>query len=295
MNNVIISLTSYPARINTVHLTIQSLLNQTRQADKIILYLGKDKFSAAEKSLPEQLINLCGDKFEIHWVEKDLRSFTKLIPALHEYPDDIIVTADDDILYAADWLEKLLISYEKNPEYIHCHRCHRIGFKNERILPYRKWYHNVKIPSVSFNNFLTGGGGALYPPRCLFQDIYNEKLFRELCPLADDIWFWAMAVLNGTRIKIIENAQPELQYVSGTQEDCLSKINNGEQNMNDVQLAKVLQKYPEIMKRLDKIQKDTIVKIKIRRLFGYPLLKTCRFANGSKKYYIFNLPLCKVP
>ena len=36
-NNVIISLTSHPGRINTVHLTIESLLNQTLKIDKVIL------------------------------------------------------------------------------------------------------------------------------------------------------------------------------------------------------------------------------------------------------------------
>lgn len=294
MTNVIISLTSYPARINTVHLTIQTLLKQTRQADKVILWLAPEQFPHDGKKLPQQLLDLQDKGLSIRWYH-DIKSYKKLVPALREYPDDIIVTADDDILYAQDWLEKLLISYEKEPEYIHCHRCHRIRFKNKHILPYKKWYHSCNVSSVSFNNFLTGGGGALYPPRCLSSDIYNEELFKELCPLADDIWFWAMAVLNGTRIKIIENAQTEPFYIDGTQEEALCKINTGEQNMNDTQLAKVLQRYPEIMERLDKIQKDAIVKIKIRRVFGYPVLKICRFANGSKEYYLFNLPLCKIP
>ena len=42
---VIISLTTYDIRINTVALTIISLLQQTKVVDCIILWLSKDEFS----------------------------------------------------------------------------------------------------------------------------------------------------------------------------------------------------------------------------------------------------------
>ena len=38
-NDIIISLTSYASRVQTVHLTIESLLNQTIKPNKIILWL----------------------------------------------------------------------------------------------------------------------------------------------------------------------------------------------------------------------------------------------------------------
>ncbi|MBQ2886366.1 MAG: hypothetical protein IJE43_21810 [Alphaproteobacteria bacterium] len=46
---VIVSLTSYPARINIVHKTIESLLNQTYKADKVILYLAYEQFQIKKK------------------------------------------------------------------------------------------------------------------------------------------------------------------------------------------------------------------------------------------------------
>ena len=51
-DKVIVSLTSYPARFDTIHLCIKSLMYQTIKPDKIILWLGSD---SAEVKLPLEL------------------------------------------------------------------------------------------------------------------------------------------------------------------------------------------------------------------------------------------------
>ena len=56
MGKVIISLTSYPARIDTVHLTIRSILRQTVQADKILLWLSIEEFPNKYADLPQNLL-----------------------------------------------------------------------------------------------------------------------------------------------------------------------------------------------------------------------------------------------
>lgn len=252
--DIIISLTSYPARIGTVNQTIETLLNQTTKADKIVLYLGKDKFPHQEHDLPQELRKLCGDKFEIHWIEKDLKSFTKLIPAIKEYPDSILVTVDDDILYPPEMLEMLLVSYNKNHWGIHCHRAHRVSFKRNRIKPYNQWQLRYTEASVSYNNFLTGVGGVLYAPHCLHNDVFNEEKFMQLCPNADDVWFWAMAIKNGTKIRIIENNITQLNYVDGTQKQALWR-SNVTQCKNDEQIRNVLTQYPDVLKTIIKENK----------------------------------------
>lgn len=249
----IISLTSYPARIDTVHETIKTLLNQTVKAEKIVLYLGADKFPNREKDIPVSLKSLISSKFEIRWIEKDLRSFSKLIPALNDFSNEIIVTADDDILYPENWLELLLEGYLKYPNMISCHRAHRVGFgRRKKLLPYLKWMGKNTTDTQSFLNFLTGVGGVLYPPRVLYKDVFEIKKFQKLCPQADDIWFWSMAVLNNTKINVVKNNITALKYVPGTQETetCLWKTNNGPENLNDTQLKNVLNEYPEIMKKI---------------------------------------------
>ena len=254
INNLIISLTSYPARINTVNKTISTLINQTIRAEKVILWLADEQFPNKEKDLPPQLLDLTKKGLTIGWY-KDIKSYKKLIPALKEYPQAIIVTADDDILYKNNWLEQLYSAYIKEPEYIHCHRAHYITFEKNEISPYKKWKQNIPKFKPSFNNFFTGSGGILYPPNCFHKDVLREDLFMELCPNADDIWFWAMCILNDKKINIATGAQP-LKLVDGTQEEALwySNMNEGQ---NDIQLKKVTEHYPEILEKLDNTMSDT--------------------------------------
>ena len=187
--DVIISLTSYPLRINTVSYTIKSLLKQDCHYKKIILWLAKEQFPQGEKELPTDLTDLISDSFCIEWCT-DLRSYKKLIPALKKYPDDIIVTADDDIIYPRDWLRRLVHAYSEHPDMIHCLRAHRIVIHNGNILPYQRW--NVKEYNVSpsFLNFFTGVGGVVYHSSLLYRDVMREDIFTKICPDADDIWFW---------------------------------------------------------------------------------------------------------
>ena len=120
-NELIISLTSWPGRIKTVHITIESLFEQSLKADKVILWLASEQFPNKEKDLHDELQDLKNNCLEIEWY-KDIRSYKKLIPTLKMYPEAIIVTADDDNIYPVMWLEKLVHSYLKYPKDIHCHR-----------------------------------------------------------------------------------------------------------------------------------------------------------------------------
>ena len=49
---MVVSLTTFPLRIGKVHLTIQSILRQSRPADRILLWLSKEEFPE-EAPLPE--------------------------------------------------------------------------------------------------------------------------------------------------------------------------------------------------------------------------------------------------
>lgn len=297
---VYVSLTSYPSRIQTISQTINSLLKQTVKADKIIIWLAKEQFPNKEKDLPQDLLDLTKIGLEIEWCT-DIKSYKKLIPALKKYPDAIVVTADDDILYSRGWLEIMLKSYLKNPTKIHCHRAHMIRFDDGNIVPYRQWQQNIRSNSTLYNGFPTSGAGILFPPHCLHSDVFDVAKFMHLCPNADDIWFWAMAVKNNTPIKVVENNISKLRFVEGTQEQALwhKNVIGGQ---NDVQLRNVLNEYPEIKDKLDKnilknkktsapkMQKTAI----FYRILKYIPLFTYKRRGGNQVWKVFGLPVWRV-
>lgn len=253
--DVIVSLTSFPQRMYDIHFCLYSLLNQTLKPDKVILWLSEEEFPQKEQDIPDTVLSFIEKGLEIKWC-KNIKSYKKLIPTLKKFPDSIIVTADDDIYYPVDWLDKLYKSYQKYPQYIHCHRAHKILFdSNKKILPYKIWAFETKNPQPEYINFFTGSGGVLYPPECLNTDVLNEELFTKLAPNADDIWFWTMAVLQGTKIKVVEDNMEQLNYINperqlglnGELTLCTQNCDNGQ---NDIQLTNVLKQYPQIMERI---------------------------------------------
>ena len=98
---LIVTLTSYPPRFPTLGATLRSLLDQTVQADRTILWLAEQDLAL----LPDDVIVLKDFGLEIRTCA-DLRSYKKLIPALQAFPDAWFATADDDVYYRPDWLEE---------------------------------------------------------------------------------------------------------------------------------------------------------------------------------------------
>lgn len=104
----IISLTSWKARINTVGLTIFNLL-KTCPGFHIVLVLAEEEFPAKEAKLPKQLAAMANaGLFEILWVERNWKSFKKILFTMEKYPSVPIISADDDCLYKFNYAEELL-------------------------------------------------------------------------------------------------------------------------------------------------------------------------------------------
>ena len=95
---IVVSLTSFPERMEDIHFGLYSLLNQSLKPDLVVLWLAKSQFPNFEKDLPQTVLSLKENGLTIKWCE-DLHSYKKLLPSLESYPNDIIVTADDDIYY----------------------------------------------------------------------------------------------------------------------------------------------------------------------------------------------------
>ncbi len=199
---VIVSLTSFPAAISYVKPTVESVLAGSVLPDKVVLYVTMSQFG--KEGLPADLLRLSEENplFEIRDYDHEIRSYRKLIPALKDFPDAVIVTIDDDVRYHPRMLESLLDLHEKYPEYIIAHRAKRVKIgKPYKTWSKYRWYDFLfKKDYASFGNLFTGVGGVLYPPHSRKEVMLTDELFTSLAPTPDDIWFWSAAVANGVKI-----------------------------------------------------------------------------------------------
>jgi hypothetical protein len=237
---ILLSITSIPERIELLLAHFDWYRSQAVKPERAVIWLDETVFSAADGAALHQRYGLPAEVTVC--VRPDLGPQTKLLHALREYGDRPIVTADDDIIYPADWFAGLAAAYTRAPQHIHAWRAHRIVIGDDGTpVPYAAWpwlAPGEQGPSVWL--FPTGTGGVVYPPGALADEVHNLTAMRELCPTADDIWFKAMALLRGTAAQKIAPDSREFPHIAGSERRMLWTINR---ERNDSQLAAVFRRY----------------------------------------------------
>lgn len=231
--SIVVSLTTFPARINKVWMTIYTLINQTLSPDKVILYLSKEQFSADTK-LPKKLLRLQEYGLEIRFVDGDYKSYKKCLYAFQDFPNDFVMLADDDILYPSDTVERLRFELVDNA--VHCSYGSKIMYKsNGEPLPYAEW---IGINGLYEGNdfFFGSGGGTMLKPANLPDITTDIKTAINLCPTADDVWLNAMCRLANMHIKKVRCGL--IFPTNLSDKETLCSINIGK-NKNDIQIKNI--------------------------------------------------------
>jgi hypothetical protein len=235
---IVVSFTTYPARINSIPFVVGSLVRQTKLPDEIVIYLSKKQFKdlnhPAIKKVEKQgaKVVLC---------DGDLRSHKKYFYAMQEYRDAIVITVDDDIIYERHMIEDLYRSYRRHPGAVSAKRVHQIQFDEKgNVRPYKEWKYDIKRinDSEAYDLVATGCGGVLYPPNSLDLRFLDIQGIENCCPYADDLWLKIMELLRNTPVVLAESNNYRLKHIWNTDTEGLAidNINNGG---NDSQLEKI--------------------------------------------------------
>ncbi len=220
---LIVSLTTIEPRLKTLDLVIKSILTQDDLPEKIILWVNitlKDK-------LPKSLIKLQSEVFTIKYSKLNC-SHRKLIHTLESYPNDIIVTCDDDLIYRKEWLSLLYKEHLANPNVVIGNRTVHINHdKDGKPLPFKKWRKPLNNIIIKKAFLPIGAWGVLYPPNSLHNQFSDAELFLDLAPKADDLWFKAMSLINGTLSIPAKKQAREPIPIIGSQKVSLKKDNLG--------------------------------------------------------------------
>lgn len=246
--NTIISLTSFPKRLQTLWLVIESLKHQDVLPEKIILYLSEDEVGD-KKNIPQSLLNEEDSIFEIKIRPGKLRAHGKYHFAMNDFPEKNIVTVDDDIIYPPTMLKTLILGHNKFRECVITNCTAQILIDSDNtVKTYNEWKHlffdeDYTEDYCEYDNMIPMGVcGVLYPPNVLYKDTLNFELAKQLSFLADDLWLYSQIKLFGSKV-IKTNFNPfsciPIEIKGNT---TLTSI-NVEKNQNDIQLKQIRDYY----------------------------------------------------
>lgn len=233
--DVVVSLTSYPARLPQLHLVIRSLLHQSLSPREIVLYLATD---TNEEDIPDSLRELEKYNFTIKTGYENLKPHTKYFYAMKEYPSDIVITVDDDLLYDKNLVSDLYQTYQKYPHCISCRRVHHMKKSCEGdVKSYNDWqWEYTEILEPSHELLATGCGGALYPPKVLPPETFDAEAIKAHCLNTDDIWLKFMELKADVKVVFTNSKVIHPLTVRNTQASALMHTNTAAENRNDINI-----------------------------------------------------------
>lgn len=195
---VIVSMTTIPSRREKlIDVNLKSLLNQSYNFDKLEINID-DNLTDEDYEFYESLKDL-DSRIEINICESKWRSCNKLLPTLIKYPNDIIITVDDDLNYPKDTILKLIEKYKDNQDCIITHATSPIIMRDGKFKCVKNDSFDVRLEQKSFSKYLSCA--CLFPPRTFDgTDIFNyDKMYELTEGTHDELWFWVNSTLKGVK------------------------------------------------------------------------------------------------
>lgn len=192
---IIVSITSFPARIGKVWMVIESLLCQSHKPQDIILWLSRQQFPNELDDIPKRLVLQQRRGLTIRFVDGDIKSYKKFYYAFREFKNSLVLTLDDDLLVPSYFLKSI---YD-------CKKIHKanviasFGFRFywDNSIDYISPTRTKIYPNDTGNNLFFGsGGGTLFDTKVVSKMDSIEKIL-DLCPTADDIYLNALVRICG--------------------------------------------------------------------------------------------------
>ena len=192
---VIVSITSFPARIGKVWMTIESMFCQSYQPQSIILWLSRKQFPNELEDLPKRLILQQGRGLTIRFVDEDIRSYKKFYYAFREFKNSLVLTLDDDLLVPSYFLKSIYDCKKSYPNNVIASFGFRFFWDNSI-----DYIHPIETKINSWdtgNNLFFGSGGGTLFDTSVVSKMDSIETIMNLCPTADDIYLNALIRICG--------------------------------------------------------------------------------------------------
>lgn len=199
--NIIVSVTTTKSRLNFLFYALQSILNQSYSNYRVVVNLSKESY-LLDEGVDEIPNWLEAPNIEVRIV-KNYGPYRKLIPLINDVSDnDLIITADDDVLYSPQWIQKIV---DLAMIHSNCIVCGRARVIKRNILGRFQNYANwplVKGNATGLDFLPIGCSGIGYRKNLLDVDFLKDPFYIAAAPTADDIWFRLASLRRNTPIYI---------------------------------------------------------------------------------------------
>lgn len=226
-----INITTTHSRLDLCSATIWSLMHQSILPDQINLWVSHEPFMADQgvSIIPIWFdeLNKINDILRIHFV-KNIGPYRKAIPALRAATsDDILTYADDDVIYAREWYESLLFTFNQyERKYI---IAPRVRLKRENIFGRLQSYNMFSVCSQDMlldNRYIvTGVGGCMLTKAHIREDLIFLDDFIRVAPRTDDIWLSKIFEDSGSSVYCCASSLQYIQEITHSN-NALNQSNN---------------------------------------------------------------------
>lgn len=214
--HISIGLTAISGRCATLHKTLCSLLAQDYPAFDVSLFISDHPHMLDDgiRRIPEEIHELRSasqGRLKLRYTA-NTGPYRKLMPLLARLrgAEGLVATADDDTLYPADWLARMVERYLRH-RCIIAYRGHPMLYDKSQFLRYRRWMTSRSKIREGMFILPTGKDGILYNSRFFHPNVLNISRALALAPTTDDLWWrWHSAAL-GVPVHVIN-----LDYTSDT-------------------------------------------------------------------------------
>ena len=258
-NTLIISMTSWPKRIDKVAFAMYSIYRQLKNKNaKLVLVLAKPEFPNGLGNCPKALRQMVqSGVIELLWCERNLFSHKKLMPSLGLFPNNPILVCDEDIIRPDDWVDMFINDHKTHPKDILVGGCvFDIGFDGNTFNPTKLFKFDAPDCAgkvIKNRRPANGFGGVLYPagtftdPR--FYDIDNMM---RLSRYSDESWQFCFNIIEGRTLRWTSKIYP-YQYwqQAGTYETSMSKARGNDKRDSYREIyERLFNEFPEFREKL---------------------------------------------
>lgn len=216
---IIVNLTTTSTRLELCGATLWSLVNQAFLPDRINVWVSREPYLTDQgiQCIPTWILELNKINNIIHLkYTENTGPYRKIFPALKVASDeDILVYADDDVIYGREWLQALIKNFSDNDgKYV---VASRVRLRNKNVLGLYQSYNRYNICSkktILGNDFIiTGVGGCVLYKKHINQVFINDDSYLKIAPKTDDLWISKLLMLSETKILVCPSLIPYIQEI----------------------------------------------------------------------------------